>query len=95
MFKNYSNFSGRSRRSEYWGATIANFLIILVASVLAFVMFYDHMMDVAPYLEYTDDISVVMQLMQPIMWYIVIFFLYAVIHWKTRDDRDEVKCNRG
>lgn len=79
MFKNYSNFSGRSRRSEYWGATVANFLIMLVAGFLAFFMFYDHMVAIAPYLEYTDDFSTVMRLMQPLMWYFVIFILYAII----------------
>ena len=79
MFKNYSNFSGRSRRSEYWGAAVANFLIMLVAGFLAFFMFYDHMVAIAPYLEYTDDFSTVMRLIQPLMWYFVIFILYAII----------------
>lgn len=31
MFKNYANFKGRSRRSEYWYAILANVLIIFAA----------------------------------------------------------------
>ena len=79
MFKNYTNFSGRSRRSEYWGAAFVNFLIMLIASFLIFFMMQDRIMVVAPYIEYIDDISDVMYLLQPVSWCFVILFLYAII----------------
>ena len=31
MFKNYANFKGRSRRRDYWYASLANFLIFMIA----------------------------------------------------------------
>ena len=34
MFKKYAQFSGRSRRSEYWYATLANFLVIFIAEII-------------------------------------------------------------
>ena len=34
MFKKYAQFSGRSRRSEYWYATLANFLIGFIAEII-------------------------------------------------------------
>ncbi len=34
MFKKYAKFNGRSRRSEYWFATLANFLVIMIAYML-------------------------------------------------------------
>lgn len=34
MFKKYAQFSGRSRRSEYWYAALANFLIIFIAEII-------------------------------------------------------------
>lgn len=34
MFKNYAKFSGRSRRSEYWYASLMNFLIMLAVELL-------------------------------------------------------------
>lgn len=34
MFKKYAQFSGRSRRSEYWYATLANSLVIIILYLL-------------------------------------------------------------
>ena len=34
VFKNYANFSGRARRSEYWYFVLFNFLVWLVFAVL-------------------------------------------------------------
>lgn len=34
FFSNYTNFSGRSRRSEYWYASLFNFLVSLVLSFI-------------------------------------------------------------
>ena len=34
MFKNYAKFSGRSRRSEYWYASLMNFIIVMAAWLL-------------------------------------------------------------
>lgn len=34
FFSNYTNFSGRSRRSEYWYAALFNVLVALVLGVL-------------------------------------------------------------
>ena len=37
MFKKYAKFDGRSRRSEYWYAGLANFIIMMVAYIILFV----------------------------------------------------------
>lgn len=29
MFKNFANFNGRSRRKEYWGATLIHFIVVI------------------------------------------------------------------
>ncbi len=34
MFKNYANFNGRSRRSEYWYVYLANTIISIIVSVI-------------------------------------------------------------
>jgi uncharacterized membrane protein YhaH (DUF805 family) len=34
FFKNYTNFQGRSRRSEYWWVQLFNFLVIVVPAFL-------------------------------------------------------------
>lgn len=39
MFKNYANFNGRSRRSEYWFVVLANFIIMMVAYIIMFIPF--------------------------------------------------------
>lgn len=33
-FKNYANFKGRARRSEYWMFTLFNFLALIIALIL-------------------------------------------------------------
>ena len=38
MWVNWNNFSGRTRRSGYWYAILANFLVALVLSLLAWVV---------------------------------------------------------
>ena len=38
VLKNYANFDGRARRSEYWYFALANFLIILGLEILGFVV---------------------------------------------------------
>lgn len=37
FFSNYANFSGRSRRSEYWYATLFNFLMSLIIGSIPYV----------------------------------------------------------
>ncbi len=37
MFKKYAQFSGRSRRSEYWLAVLANCIIIMIAYTVLFI----------------------------------------------------------
>ena len=37
MFKKYAQFNGRSRRSEYWYAALANYIIVLVAYAIMFI----------------------------------------------------------
>ena len=37
FLKNYANFSGRARRSEYWYFTLANLLLIIPFYILVFV----------------------------------------------------------
>lgn len=37
MFKKYAKFEGRSRRSEYWFAALANWIIIMAAYMILFI----------------------------------------------------------
>ncbi len=37
MFKNYAKFEGRSRRSEYWYAVLANWIIVMVVYMILFI----------------------------------------------------------
>ena len=34
MFRNYINFSGRTRRRDFWVAVLVNFVITLILSIL-------------------------------------------------------------
>lgn len=34
VFRNWSNFSGRARRSEYWYFTLANFIVLLLLEIV-------------------------------------------------------------
>ena len=51
MFKKYAKFSGRSRRSEYWFATLAHSIVMLVLGLL---MIMPLAMDIALYGEPTE-----------------------------------------
>ena len=37
MFKKYAKFDGRSRRSEYWWASLMNYIIVMVAYMIMFI----------------------------------------------------------
>lgn len=46
MFKKYAQFNGRSRRSEYWFAALANYIIMIIFYLI---MFIPMMSDIAKY----------------------------------------------
>lgn len=46
MFKKYAQFNGRSRRSEYWFAGLANFIVIMIFYLI---MFIPMMVDITNY----------------------------------------------
>lgn len=56
MFKNYAKFNGRSRRSEYWYAYLANMLIIIIA----FFCFVPAILDINNYGEPTTLSGILM-----------------------------------
>lgn len=37
MFKKYAQFNGRSRRSEYWFATLANYILMIIVYAILYV----------------------------------------------------------
>ncbi len=43
MFKKYAQFEGRSRRQEYWLASLANFIIMMIVYIFMFATVFDKM----------------------------------------------------
>lgn len=37
MFKKYAKFNGRSRRSEYWFATLANYILMMIVYAILYI----------------------------------------------------------
>lgn len=60
MFKKYAQFNGRSRRSEYWYALLANWIIIMLTYVLFFAPMFS---DVVNYGAPTEATAVLMGLL--------------------------------
>ncbi len=46
MFKKYAQFNGRSRRSEYWFASLANYILVMIVYAI---MYIPMMVDIVNY----------------------------------------------
>ena len=81
MFKNYANFSGRSRRSEYWLASLANFLLVLIASVIFGVVILGEIEEIIDLLEFKDAFNIPIKFSDfgSLGIYAVVMIVYALI----------------
>lgn len=81
MFKNYANFSGRSRRSEYWMAAVANFLLVLITSVVFGIMIVSEFEEMSRVVDFKMmyDIPVKFSDFGSLGIYAVVMLLYALI----------------
>lgn len=52
MFKNFANFRGRSRRSEYWMAYLANNLLMFIVSIVFAAVCMDEFESIARTIDY-------------------------------------------
>ncbi len=81
MFKNYANFSGRSRRSEYWMAAVANYLLVIIASIVFGAMIISEIEGIIDVLEFKDAFNIPIKFSDfgSLGIYIVIMLVYALI----------------
>ncbi len=81
MFKNYANFSGRSRRSEYWMAAVANYLIALIASIVFGAMIISEIEGIIDVLEFKDAFNIPIKFSDfgSLGVFAVIMLIYALI----------------
>ena len=81
MFKNYANFSGRSRRSEYWLAAVANYLLVLITSIIFGAMIISEFEEMVRLLDYKSAFNIPIKFSDfgSLGIYAVIMIIYAVI----------------
>lgn len=81
MFKNYANFKGRSRRSEYWMAFLANYILMMIAGIVFTAVIFDDLESIIYVLRYKEEfgIPVTFSDFSSIGIYIIIALAYALI----------------
>ncbi len=75
MFKKYAQFEGRSRRQEYWLASLANFIIMMIVYIFMFVTVFDKAADVAA----TEATESVAEIFSSMGVFIALIGIYALV----------------
>lgn len=79
MFKNYAKFKGRSRRSEYWYAELANLLIVLAVFLLIVVLGGVGVMLPTTYGDSYSDSGLIFMGISGIIWFLLVIYAIALI----------------
>ncbi|MCH5185920.1 MAG: DUF805 domain-containing protein [Oscillospiraceae bacterium] len=85
MFKKYAQFNGRSRRSEYWFAMLANAILTQLVYLIALI---PSIMDFVTYGEFTpktEFISLIIQIVLIIYWVVTLIPSAAIIIRRLHD----------